>query len=58
VRLSLEEQVASARDQLQRLAEAGIELDQVTSELEGEGVQSFVKSYDSLLDAIARRTHL
>src|ERR1051326_2584498 len=52
VRPSLEEQVVGARDQLQRLAEAGIELDKVTGELEVEGVESFVKSYDSLLDVI------
>jgi transaldolase len=56
VRPSLQEQVEGARDQLQRLAEAGVELDKVTGELEVEGVQSFVKSYDSLLDVITAAT--
>jgi transaldolase/glucose-6-phosphate isomerase len=48
VRPSLEEHLEEARDHLRRLAEAGIDLDQVTRELEVEGVEAFVKSYDDL----------
>src|SRR5436190_15091659 len=35
-----------------QLAEAGVDLDQVTSELEREGVQSFMDSYRELIDCI------
>ena len=52
VRSSLEENASAARTQLRRLGEFGIELDQVTRELESEGVQSFVQSYDGLLEVI------
>jgi transaldolase/glucose-6-phosphate isomerase len=48
VRRSLDEHVDVARRQLKELAEAGIDLDQVTSELEVEGVESFAKSYEDL----------
>jgi transaldolase/glucose-6-phosphate isomerase len=48
VRRSLDEHVDVARRQLKELAEAGIDLDQVTSELEVEGVDSFFKSYQDL----------
>jgi transaldolase/glucose-6-phosphate isomerase len=52
VRRSLDEQVDVARRQLKELAEAGIDLDQVTSELEVEGVDSFFKSYEDLGKAL------
>src|ERR1700716_3104249 len=48
VRRSLDAHVDVARRQLKELAEAGIDLDQVTSELEVEGVESFAKSYEDL----------
>ncbi|GAC1653354.1 MAG: bifunctional transaldolase/phosoglucose isomerase [Candidatus Dormibacteraceae bacterium] len=48
VRRSLDEHVDAARRQLKELAEAGIDLDEVTRELEVEGVDSFFKSYESL----------
>jgi transaldolase len=35
----------------------GIDLDQVTAELETEGVQAFVKSYESLLRVIENASH-
>jgi len=47
-RRSLDEQVDRARAQLQQLEDAGIDLDQVTRELEVEGVEAFAKSYESL----------
>jgi transaldolase / glucose-6-phosphate isomerase len=52
VRRSLDEHVDVARRQLKELAEAGIDLDQVTSELEVEGVDSFFKSYEDLNRAL------
>ena len=52
VRRSLDEQVDVAMRQLKELAEAGIDLDQVTGELEVEGVESFSKSYVDLTRAL------
>jgi transaldolase / glucose-6-phosphate isomerase len=52
VRRSLDEDVAGARRQLRELAELGIDLGDVTAQLEREGVESFVKSFDALIAAI------
>jgi transaldolase/glucose-6-phosphate isomerase len=54
VRRSLDENVEAAKRQLKQLAEAGVDLDQVTHELEVEGVESFTKSFESLLAALAK----
>jgi transaldolase len=56
VRPSLQEYVYGARNDLDQLAEFGIDLDEVTHELEAEGVEAFVKSYDSLLEVIRGAT--
>ncbi|MDD2902115.1 MAG: bifunctional transaldolase/phosoglucose isomerase [Syntrophales bacterium] len=47
--LRLEDGVDQARAVLQRLAEVGLNLDQVTRQLEEEGIEKFNKPYDSLL---------
>ena len=52
VRRSLDENLDLAKRQLKQLAEIGIHLDQVTNELEVEGVESFTKSFESLLEAL------
>ncbi len=52
VRRSLDENVDVARRQLKQLAEQGVDLDRVTGELEVEGVDAFVKSFESLLAAL------
>ncbi|HEY2599228.1 MAG TPA: bifunctional transaldolase/phosoglucose isomerase, partial [Candidatus Dormibacteraeota bacterium] len=52
VRRSIDENVALAVRQLKQLADAGIDLDEVTNELEVEGVESFTKSFETLLAAI------
>ncbi|MGH3664799.1 MAG: transaldolase family protein, partial [Egibacteraceae bacterium] len=44
---------AEARQQLQRLAEEGIDLDQVTKELEIEGVEKFVQSFEAAEAGVA-----
>jgi transaldolase/glucose-6-phosphate isomerase len=49
VRRSLDENVDLAKRQLRQLAEAGVDLDQVTQELEVEGVALFTKSFETLL---------
>jgi transaldolase / glucose-6-phosphate isomerase len=52
VRRSLDENVPEARRQLRELSEIGVDLRQVTAQLEDEGVATFVKSFDSLIGAI------
>lgn len=42
-----------ARHQLERLAEEGIDLDQITKELETEGVEKFVASFEQAVAAVA-----
>src|SRR5205809_548719 len=54
VRRSLDENVDLARRQLKQLAEVGVDLDQVTSELEVEGVEAFTKSFESLVAALEK----
>jgi transaldolase/glucose-6-phosphate isomerase len=54
VRRSLDENLEGAKRQLKQLAAAGIDLDQVTNELEVEGVASFTKSFETLLEAITK----
>src|SRR5439155_1679155 len=56
VRRSLDEQEDIAKRQLKQLAEAGVDLDQVTRELEVEGVESFTKSFESLLDTLKKES--
>jgi transaldolase/glucose-6-phosphate isomerase len=54
VRRSLDENLDVARRQLRQLADAGVDLDQVTHELEIEGVEAFTKSFDSLLQTLTK----
>jgi transaldolase len=42
-----------ARFQLERLAEEGIDLDQITKELEAEGVEKFIASFDAAVATVA-----
>jgi len=52
VRRSLDENVELAYRQLKQLADVGIDLDEVTRELEVEGVELFSKSFESLLHVL------
>jgi transaldolase len=52
VRLSLEEDIPQAQSVLTALEAAGIDYDQVTSQLQEEGVQKFIDSFDKLLHCI------
>ncbi len=56
VRRSLDEHVDLAKRQLQQLAAVGVDLDQVTRELEVEGVEAFTKSFESLLDTLKKES--
>jgi transaldolase len=45
--------VEQARQQLAQLADLGIDLDSITEQLMGEGVDSFADSFDELMSGIA-----
>jgi transaldolase len=47
----------AAEKMLRRARAAGIDLDAITAELEREGVESFCRSYEELLDCIERKLH-
>jgi len=49
----LEQDVAEARSVLERLPELGIDIDQVTQQLEDDGVVKFNKPFDKLLQTLA-----
>jgi transaldolase len=55
VRVTISEDLTEARFVLESLDELGISLDQVTKELEEEGVKAFAESYNSLLETIEKR---
>jgi len=52
--LRLTDDIEGARRDLAALADLGIDLDAVTAKLEVEGVEKFVKPFDTLLDALDR----
>lgn len=51
----LEQGLAEAEQVLAELAEAGIDIDQVTRQLEKEGVQKFNEPFDLLMETLARK---
>lgn len=51
----LENNLRDAGDQLNSLKETGINLDDLTAQLEKEGVEKFNKAYDSLLKAVGEK---
>jgi len=55
VRNSVEEDLQGARDTLKRLSEVGIDIGEVTDELQKQGVQAFIDSYNQLIDRIAAK---
>jgi transaldolase len=52
VRRTVDEGVDEARQTLDRLAALGIEMEEVAAKLEHEGVASFVKSFDEVIQAL------
>jgi transaldolase len=52
VRLSIEDQLPEAKAQLAALADVGIHYDQVTRQLQEEGVQKFIDSFHTLFQCI------
>jgi transaldolase len=55
VRRSIEDQLSQAKAQLAALAEIGISYDQVTRQLQVEGVQKFIDSFQKLFACIDRK---
>ena len=53
---SLEKDVAEATRVLKRLPELGISIDNVTRQLEDEGVEEFNKPFDKLMETLAQRS--
>ncbi|MBG6233467.1 transaldolase/transaldolase/glucose-6-phosphate isomerase [Pedobacter sp. CAN_A7] len=52
---TLEFDVDKATDTLQRIKAAGINLDDITRQLEEEGIQKFIAPYNKLIDAIEQQ---
>ena len=52
VAATLTDGVAEAASQLKALAEAGVDLDAITDKLQVDGVGSFAKSFESLMDSV------
>jgi transaldolase len=50
--LTLERDLAGARETFRRLAAAGIDLDAVTLQLQRDGVRLFAESFDTLIEAV------
>jgi transaldolase len=48
--------IGAAHEQMKTLAQLGIDMRKVTSELEVEGVASFAKSFEALLKAVAQKS--
>lgn len=48
-------QAEAARAELEALADRGVDLPQITKELESEGVEKFVSSFESAVDTVADR---
>jgi transaldolase/glucose-6-phosphate isomerase len=55
VRLSLEEDVEGARATIAKLSELGIDLKQVTQQLQDEGVAQFMASFDTMTGSITSK---
>lgn len=55
---TLESGLDVAREQLARLAELGVDLDDITEKLLEDGVAAFGKSFESLMDSIAEKREL
>ena len=53
---SLTQDVHAAAEAVERLGGEGIDIDELTAELQVEGVAAFADSYDELLDALATKT--
>jgi transaldolase len=53
--LRLEDDLEGTERVVQHLAETGIELDTVTSQLENEGIEKFVNPFDKLMQTLEQK---
>ncbi len=53
----LEDNVDEAKRTLDKLGDLGIDLDEITQQLVDEGVQKFVKPFDSLMETLESKRH-
>ncbi len=53
---SLDKDVTTAERVMSRLPDLGIDIDQVTQQLEDEGVEKFNKPFDTLMEALTQRS--
>jgi transaldolase/glucose-6-phosphate isomerase len=54
-RLTLDENLDQARDTISKLTEIGIDLGQVTQQLQDEGVKAFIDSFQTLMETITAK---
>lgn len=54
-RVTVTEGVDQARADLQALAEAGVDIDEVTDELQKDGVDKFIKSFRELMESVEEK---
>ena len=57
VERTIDRDTESARMVFENLSEVGINIDQVTQELESEGVKAFADAFGSLLESLKKRMH-
>jgi transaldolase len=55
VERTVDKDLSGAHKTMEDLAAAGIDIDAVTAQLEDEGIATFTKSYDSLLEGVASK---
>ena len=55
VKRTVDQDYAGARKVLQDLEKVGVSLDQITQQLEDDGIDAFIKSFDELLDGVAQK---
>ncbi len=56
VQATLDEGIDKARDQIDRIARLGIDLDAITDKLQEDGVASFAQSFESLMSSIGEKS--
>jgi transaldolase len=58
VAATVEQNVEHARDVMKQLAEVGVQMDQVTQQLQSDGVESFANDFKRLIEAVAGKRQI
>lgn len=53
--VSIHDEIETCHQRMEAIADLGIDFDEITTELEIEGVEKFAKSYDALLESIEEK---